>query len=232
MKENFFEGKDFTGTKFKALIPKYYPLQYQKYIAEETKLLQKRLGGAARILEAGVGIGRLIPALAPLVTGFVGIDNATLMLNEAQKIAKSYPNVKIIKSDLEKISSLFPVHYFDFSLCVWNTLGNVQDEVLVLRELSRVTAKSIFITVYRKGTITQRKRWYQKVGIKIAGVDLKKEIFYSESGLKSKSYSLIDIKELAKATNLQIKDFKILNGVMLFVELVKSKKINRKKRNT
>ena len=219
MKDNFFEGKDFKEGKFKALIPKYYPEKYKKYIKEETGLLKLKLRGSNIILEAGVGVGRLIPELAPIVKEFVGVDNSNLMLKKSQEVASNFSNVKIIKGDLEKLSKLFPQKYFDFSLCVWNTLGNVKREVQILKELAKVTSKSIFITVYLKGTLEDRRNWYETVGVKILKIDEKNEVFYSESGLKSKSYNLKDIKEIAEASNLQIKSSKILAGVILFIEL-------------
>lgn len=221
MRDGFFEGRDFEGGEFKALIPKYYPPKYKRYIEEETRLLKLKLKRANRILEAGIGIGRLIPELAPIVKEFVGIDNADLMLKKSKEIAKNFTNVNIIKGNLENLSELFLPKYFDFSLCVWNTFGNLEDEVTVLKELAKVTSKSIFITVYHKGTLDDRKKWYKTVGVKISKIDEKNEIFYSESGLKSKSYSLEDIKEIAKASNLQIKDSRILAKVILWVELCK-----------
>jgi len=219
VKEGFFEGKDFKEGEFKALIPKYYPEKYRKYIREETRLLKLRLKGAGRILEAGVGIGRLIPELAPLVKEFVGVDNADLMIRKSDEIAKNYPNVKVMRADLEESSKLFSKDYFDFILCVWNTLGNVKDEAAVLAELSKIMSKSIFVTVYHKGTLKERQEWYESVGVKISKVDEKNEIFYSESGLKSKSYSLEDVEVIAKASNLRVKDSRILAGVILWAEL-------------
>jgi SAM-dependent methyltransferase len=221
MKDQFFEGEDFKRMKFKALIPKYYPKKYKQYIKEETQLLKSKVKGSNRVLEAGVGIGRLIPKLAPLVKEFIGIDNAELMLNESNREAKNFSNVKIEKCNLEDISKIFPKEYFDFSLCVWNTLGNVENEVKVLRELSFVTIRSIFITVYLKGTLDNRKNWYDAMGIKINRIDEENEIFYSKSGLRSKSYSLKDVQRIAHNSNLQIKDSKLLNGVMLWIELTK-----------
>ncbi len=219
MKKSFFEGKDFSTGEFKALMPKYYPPKYKRYIAEETKLLQQKIAGANRILEAGVGIGRLIPILAPKVKEFVGIDQATLMLKKSKEVAKEFENTKIVNGNLENLSTLFPPKYFDFSLCLWNTLGNVKDGVKVLQELQKITKKSIFITVYHKGTLPDRKDWYRKVGVTISKIDVNEEIFYSGSGLKSKSYSLKDIQKIARAANLQIREFKILGGVILWVEL-------------
>src|SRR3989338_3330274 len=219
MKDKFFEGADFKG-KFKALIPEYYPAEYRRYIKEEKTLLQRKVRGANRVLEAGVGIGRLIPYLAPSVKKFVGVDNATLMLGEARRIAGHYKNVRIKKLSLETLASHFPGHYFDYSLCAWNTLGNVKDEAKVLKNLGKITKRSIFITVYLKGTLKERENWYRTVGIKLKKVDEKNEVFYSYSGLKSKSYSKEDIKKIAVRSGLKIKQFKVLGGVILWAEMV------------
>lgn len=221
MKERFFDGGDYKKGEFKALIPDYYPLKYKAYIKQETKLLKKKVRGANRVLEAGVGIGRLIPELSPIVKEFVGIDNAKLMLKLSRKVAKNFPNVEIIKGDLENLNKIFPENYFDFSICVWNTLGNVKNEVKILKQLSKATSKTVFVTVYLKGTLEDRKNWYKKVGVKIKKIDEKNEIFYSESGLRSKSYSLEDIKKMANKSDLKIKRYKILNKVILWVELIK-----------
>jgi ubiquinone/menaquinone biosynthesis C-methylase UbiE len=222
MKEEFFEGKDFKGGEFKALMPKYYPEEYRKYLEEETLLIKEKLIGSRRVLEAGVGIGRLIPELVPLVGEFIGVDNAELMLDESRKVAESFKNVKIIKANLEDLDKIFEKSYFDYSLCIWNTLGNIKDEVEVLKNLAYVTSKSIIITVYLKGTLKNRENWYKTVGIKISNINKAKEIFYSESGLSSKSYNLEEIADIAKKARLKIKDSKILNKVILFVELIKS----------
>jgi len=219
VKDKFFEGADFEG-KFKALIPKYYPAKYQQYIREERALLRKRVRGTNRIMEAGVGIGRLIPPLAPLVKKLVGVDNSNLMLKESQRVASHYKNVEIRKLNLETLAVYFPNYYFDYSLCVWNTLGNVQNEVRILKNLRKITKRSIFITVYSKGTLKDRQNWYKTVGIKIKRVDKKDEIFYSNSGLKSKSYSKEDIEKIALKAGLKVRQFKVLGGVILWSEMV------------
>jgi len=220
-REKFFEGADFGEKEFRALIPKYYPPKYRKYIQEETKLLKNSLRSTNHILEAGIGVGRLIPILSPLVNEFIGVDNADLMITKSKEVAKDFLNTKIVKGNLENLSGIFSKNYFDYSLCVWNTLGNVKNEVMVLKELSKITSKSIFITVYKKGTLKDRINWYKTVGVKIKKIDKQNEIFYSQSGLKSKSYSLSDIEEIAKNSRLKIKKSKILNGVILWIELVK-----------
>jgi len=221
MKDKFFEGADFKDKKFKALLPEFYPLEYQKYIEEETGLLKKQLSGAERVLEAGVGVGRIIPEIAPLVNEFVGIDNADLMLAEARKIAKKFPNVKIIRGDLETLGTIFPEDYFDYSLCIWNTLGNVKDELAVLTQLARVTLKGVIVTTYLRGTVENRKNWYKAVGVEIIKIDEQNDVFYSRTGLQSKSYGPKDMVDLARRAGICITNSRILAGLILWTEFRK-----------
>ncbi len=219
MPTNFYDSDDFKNIDFKPLNPLYYPTEYQRYIKEETDLIKQHINGKTA-LEAGVGIGRLIPDLAPIAKEFVGIDNADLMLQNSKERAEGFSNVRLVKGDLENLSHLFPSKYFDVSLCVWNTLGNVKDEVVVLSELAKVTKERILVSVHLKGALEQRKNWYKTVGLSMDGVDEKNEIFYNtKSGLRSKAYSLEEIEAISKNAGLVVADHKILAGVVLWVEI-------------
>lgn len=143
------------------------------------------------------------------------------MLKQARLVAKDFKNTKIINCNLEDLDKFYPKDYFDYSLCVWNTLGNTNKEELVLKKLAKITKNSIIITVYKKGTIKERKNWYKTVGIEIKKIDEDNEIFYSTSGLKSKSYSEDDLRLMASKSRLKIKRIMNLNGVIIFAELCK-----------
>ena len=217
--ESYYQGKEFKDAGYKGLIPEYYPTEYQRYIREEADLLKPLTEGKV-VLEAGVGIGRLIPILAPGAKEFVGVDNADQMLLEAHMKADSIPNVRLVKEDLERLSEIFSAKYFDVSLCVWNTLGNTEDEVAVLAELRELTKESVIVTVHLKGALKARKDWYKAVGIKMDTIDEKNEIFYNTSaGLRSKAYSLEEMTDLARKAGLDVVDHKELAGVVLWAEL-------------
>ncbi len=216
---NFYESNDFKNSQFKPLNPAFYPPEYQEYIKAETELIKEQIAGKV-VLEAGVGIGRLISDLAPIAKEFVGVDNADLMLQESYKRAEGFSNVRLVKSDLENLSQNFPAKYFDISLCVWNTIGNVRDEVTVLSEIAKVTKEKIVVTLHLKGAIEKRKNWYKTVGLPMDKVDEENEIFYNtKSGLRSKAYSLQEITEIAQKAGLSVSDHKIFSGVVLYVEL-------------
>lgn len=215
----FFEGEDFPGRPFKALMPKFYPPEYQEYIRQETVLIEEKLRGKGKILEAGVGIGRLIPIIAPLVKEVIGIDKAGLMVEQSQEVSKAFNNVTIVKFELEKLTSVFPAGSFDATICAWNTLGNVEDEACVLRQFKQVTNGPVLISVFLKGILEQRKNWYKTVGIELDDVDEASETVYTTTGLKSKAYSLDELSKFAEEAGLFIKDSKVLNNLVLWAEL-------------
>lgn len=215
----YFEGADFNNKPFKALMPQYYPAEYQEYISQEETLVISKLKGLNKVLDAGVGIGRLIPKIAPIVGELIGIDNADLMINKAKDEANKFSNVKIIKADIENLSHLFAPKTFANSLCLWNTLGNVADEVAVLKELQKITSGNIYLTVYLKGTLSQRKNWYATLGVELENIDEVNEVVYTKSGLRSKAYNEEDIHFLAKNSGLKVEEILTLNQVMLWVQL-------------
>ena len=220
MTGRFFEDHPHTGVGARLFDPAYYPDKYQCYLREETGLLQDKLRGPNTVLDAGVGTGRLIPTLAPLVNRYVGIDNADSMVEAAQVIARAFENVDIKSGDLMNLEGLFPAHPFDYCFCVLNTLGNVADEAQVLRQLAGVTKKSVYLTVCLKGTVKDRREWYDMLGITYTfNAD---EVAYFEEGLRSKAYSLDDIARLAEASGLRVIDHRILGEVMLWTELSSS----------
>jgi ubiquinone/menaquinone biosynthesis C-methylase UbiE len=222
MSKNFFESKTYVNKEFKGLIPSYYPKKYKQYINEETNLLVSKLKKANRILEAGVGVGRLIPKFAPLVNEFVGVDNSNFMITKSQEVAKDFSNVKIIKEDIKNLSNIFSNHYFDYSLCIWNTLGNVNNPITILKELSKITAKNIFITVFFKETIKDRLEFYKAVDVNVIKINKSDETFFLD-GYVSKTFNVQDIENLAKKSGLIVKETKILGEVILFAELTKIK---------
>ena len=215
MANEFFKGKLYSGD-FKGLMPRYYTPRYKKYIIEETKLLKQKISG--RILEAGVGIGRLIPVLAPRATELVGIDNSAFMLKKSREVAASFSNVRVLKADLENLSVYFPFHYFDYSLCLWNTLGNVRHPIKALKELAAVTDHSIFTSVFYKKTIKERIKFYKAVDVKVLKIDQITETFYLD-GFVSQSFDEHDIQKLATRAGLYVKESAILGGVVLWSEL-------------
>lgn len=217
----FFEGKDYEKGDFKPLTSKFYTPAYQRYIKEEELLVCTKVMGAKRVLEAGVGTGRMLRRLSPIVRQVVGVDNSQLMLEESRRVASRFRNVKIIEGNIEELGSMFPVNHFDFVLCLWNTLGNLDDNARALVEMTKVASKEILVSVHLKGALAERRKWYSAVGVEIKKIDRSTETVYTKDELVSKAYSVNDIKSLAMETGLMLTDLRVLGDVVLFAQFSK-----------
>lgn len=164
-------------------------------------------------------MGRSIPIIAPHVTQLTGVDNSRYMLRRAGRVARDFPNVDIRESPLEDLSDRFPRGYFDHAVCAWSTLGNVENDAKVLREIASVTSKSVILTLHARGALSKRRAWYKHVGVKPESVDSKTQTFVSQTGLTSRAYPLEDVKRLARQSGLSLLKHGMLGGVMLWAEL-------------
>jgi len=201
------------GGDFKALNPRNSTPIYRQYLKEEAKELAERLHSVGQLLEAGVGIGRTIPLIAPHVDSLTGVDQSDGMLAQARIVAAGHPNVQIVKSRLEDLDQRFAAGQFDHSVCLWNTIGNVKSDLEVLRKLGKVTRSGIILTVHAKGNVEKRKEYYEAIGAPVKRVDAD-ETVYTTNGLVSRAYSKEDLHRLARSAGLSVAEIKTLAGVM------------------
>jgi len=101
------------------------------------------------ILDAGCGTGFLFKYLSEKVRLLVGLDTSPGILKEAKKLAKSFPNVHLIRADADFMP--FPNGIFDVVFAL-TLLQNMPNHLWALNELKRVgKAHSIFvITAFKK----------------------------------------------------------------------------------
>lgn len=197
-----------------------YPLAFRKYVSEEEQLIVSKVKGARSVLDAGCGDGRIIPILAPLGCEIVAIDISPDFVEMASQSGNQVPNIRVLEMDMTGIEEEFGPKYFDYTLLLFNTLGNVENEVKVFRSLGTVTRRAIFVTVYLKGTVEARKEFYRSIGSPLEERIDSDETFYSKGGMVSKAYSKMDMETLVAKVGLKVKESKVLGGVMLWVELV------------
>jgi len=101
------------------------------------------------VLDAGCGTGFLFRCLSEKVKLLVGLDTSPGILKEAKKLAKSFPNVHLIRADADFMP--FPKGIFDLVFAL-TLLQNMPNHLWTLNELKRVgKAHSIFvITAFKK----------------------------------------------------------------------------------
>jgi len=101
------------------------------------------------ILDAGCGTGFLFRCLSEKVRLLVGLDTSLGILKEAKKLAKSFPNVHLIRADADFIP--FSNGIFD-TVFALTLLQNMPNPLWVLNELKRVgkTRSNFVITAFKK----------------------------------------------------------------------------------
>ena len=101
------------------------------------------------ILDAGCGTGFLFRCLGEKVRLVVSLDTSPRILKEAQKLAKSFPNVYLIRADADFMP--FPNGIFD-TVFALTLLQNMPNHLWVLNEIKRVgKTRGIFvITAFKK----------------------------------------------------------------------------------
>jgi len=101
------------------------------------------------ILDAGCGTGFLFRCLGEKVRLVVSLDTSPRILKEAQKLAKSFPNVHLIRADADFMP--FPNGIFD-TVFALTLLQNMPNHLWVLNEMKRVgKTRGIFvITAFKK----------------------------------------------------------------------------------
>jgi len=125
----------------------------RRWIEEETRFLKEHVGWG-RVLDVGVGNGRILKLF--LGGELYGIDNDPRMV----QIAKiNVPSAHIVYGDARHLP--FPSNFFDYTLCVNNTLGNIRlGKIRVLREMNRVLKPGgeAIVSVYADSEYTLRER--------------------------------------------------------------------------
>ncbi|MBE9179337.1 class I SAM-dependent methyltransferase [Oculatella sp. LEGE 06141] len=81
------------------------------------------------ILDLGCGSGRLFPILSEISTLVVGIDFSPKLIEEANGIARTLPNVLTVCHDMRQIRNLFPSGTFNMIVRAYTSLGYFEPSV-------------------------------------------------------------------------------------------------------
>jgi ubiquinone/menaquinone biosynthesis C-methylase UbiE len=113
-----------------------------QWLVEEVALLHVVLAGFARpaLLDVGCGYGRHVLAVAESCSHVLGIDSNPTLAAEARRLlaGTGLDNVQILIGDARAMEQQDGV--FDVSICMTNTLGNIDSgKSKVLSEMRRVT---------------------------------------------------------------------------------------------
>ncbi len=198
----------------------HYPAIYREYLKLEEADLVEYLQGAESVLDLGCGTGRLIPKLADLVQDFVGIDNNETYLTEAKQYEKVFSNVHIYNVDVADLGEKFPPGSFTKVFSAWNTVGCLENDRQVIKDVYPLVKEGFYFSVVAKGTLASRLEYYKSLGIPVE-VDQDTEVISSSAWGKVKAYSDADIKDLVEGSGFTIGSIQLVMQLAYVVKLIK-----------
>ncbi|MEK6927890.1 MAG: class I SAM-dependent methyltransferase [Nanoarchaeota archaeon] len=196
-----------------------YPESYKKFLKEEQEKLIPLLEKEYSVLDVGCGNGRMISIIAPKVKRYLGIDIDKKVIEEVKEKSKNFNNSEIINLNAEKLTSKFKDNSFDLVVCLWNTVACVKDDKKLFGEIYRVTKKLFFLSAIKKGTLEERKKYYNSLGINYS-ID-KNESINSDTWGRVKAYSEKEITSLAKDVGFKILEIGDLANLSYYLILEK-----------
>lgn len=194
------------------------PRIYQDYFKKEVEWLKKRIKHTSSLLDAGCGEGRLALFLSSLTDSYVGIDADSKAISKAKKSENG--KTKFIALDVTNLSEYFSPNSFQTSVCLWNTIGNIEDDAKALKEIHHVTDKNCFITTLKKGTLKARINYYTSYGLKYE-LDEENEIFRSEAWGVARAYSKENFRKMCEAVGFRVVEIVDLGKIGFGIELKK-----------
>lgn len=131
------------------------------------------------VLELGCGYGRVLPALAAITKGVVGIDTSRASLELARETLADAGNVRLAAADAVKLP--FRDAVFDVVACIQNGISAFHvDRRALIAEAVRVTRPggTVLFSSYSDKFWEDRLEWFEMQ----AGAGLLGEIDYEKTG--------------------------------------------------
>ena len=189
----------------RVLNKKFWPQELKEYLKAEDNYLLKVLKPNSIILDVGCGEGRHLKLLAKISKKLFGIDYSKSMLEIARKELSNFNKIELFLEEANKTH--FQNNYFDYSICMFNTLGNIskskQKDVLV--ELKRITKKygKIIISVYSENALETQKEFYKNIGLDIIKTD--DDFVYTKQNINSERFTKEKLENLFIFANSKAK---------------------------
>lgn len=187
--KNFYEKT----AGHRILNKKYWPRLFADYMEKEIVWLKENIPKNSVIVDIGCGEGRHLKLLAPIIKKGVGIDNSKTMYQQSKKNLSKYKNIKVFYEDATKTH--FKSNYFDITLCMNNTFGNLcEKQTKAIKEMKRITKKNgkIVISVHSSKAVPTKFKLYKNVGL--TGMKKNKDYVYTNEGFKSQQFSKNKLK--------------------------------------
>jgi len=187
------------------------------WLEEERHLLETVVADFTRpaVLDVGCGYGRHLLAIGASCSRLVGIDSNPVVAAQARKLlaANGLDGAEIIVGDARKMDE--EDHAFDVSICMTNTLGNIEDHKAgVLSEMRRLTKLGgvVVASVYSEHALEARLHSYEHVGLHVKAAHADGTIVLDE-GLRSEQFTRRRLLALLRTAGFSRVDVHNLNKI-------------------
>ncbi|GEM_PF-1095535 len=170
------------------------------------------------ILDVGFGKGRYLIELSRRENlHVVGIDYSLLMQLLTRRIAQ-LNGIAVDARDGDATKMVFPDSSFDVTICMYNTLGNIPEDVRALGEMKRVTRKGglVIISLLSEHALPFQLAIYHEMGLTVK--ETTDDRVYTHQGLVSKRHTKLALKNLMEKVGL---DGEILEVGIGYVAVMK-----------
>ena len=189
----------------RTLREEFWPQELKQYRKAEDNYLLKVVKPNSIILDVGCGEGMHLKLLAKISKKLFGIDYSKSMLEIARRELSNFNNVELFLEEANKTH--FQNNYFDYSICMFNTFGNIPppEQKSVLDELKRITKKDgkIIISVYSENALEVQKEFYRNIGLEIIKID--DNFVYTNQDFISERFTKEKLERLFAFVNLKAK---------------------------
>lgn len=139
--------------------------EYRGWLSVELEEMGKNIHQNAKVLEIGVGNGRVMDFLDNGYRKLIGIDIADI--SKLKEKYKESNNIEIYEMDAERLE--FEDNFFDCAVVAYNTLGLMNNHEKVLNEIKRVVDDNgvILISTYELDEnycLSERVKCFKKIG--------------------------------------------------------------------
>ena len=180
----------------------------------EDEVIDKYIPDGSSVLDVGCGTGRHLLFLKRKGCHVVGLDYSREMIKIAERKVK---DVEIVLADMRDIP--FPDDFFDFSICMFSTIGNVDPgREKAVEEMYRVSRRGIIFSVYNQEAIDKVKNWYLSINLHLEKVH--DHTVYLKEGLISHFFEKNEIINMINKLKPKPKDYKIFSTSIGWVVVI------------
>ena len=180
----------------------------RQYLDREINFVRKRLFSAEKVLELGVGYGRVLRELSSCASCFLGIDISPESVEFGKEHLKEFPHIHLMTMDAHKLDF---ENEFDAVLCLQNGLSALKGDALNLigRSVKALRPGGMaYFSTYSGKFWNHRLAWFEEQADKGLLGEIDKEntcdgVIVCKDGFRAVTFTENDLIKLGEASGCE-----------------------------